>query len=366
MKSLSRLNAIIKKEVLQLSRDRLTFGMVFGLPIMQILLFGYAINTDVRNLKTAVADQANTHLSRQFVADLRATQVVKIVERVDTPVALEGLLRRGKISIGIVIPHDFDRRVVDNDRAAVHVLVDGSDPTIVGVANQLRSMPIRFDSMIREQKKQDLIEVRPYYNPERRTPVNIVPGLMGIILMMTMMLFTAVAIVRERERGNLELLINTPVSSAELMIGKVTPYIAIGLVQLAIILGFGQLLFDVPVRGSIVDLYVAGSAFIAANLALGLLISTATHTQFQAMQLTVFILMPSILLSGFMFPFDGMPVIAQYIGEILPTTHFIRLTRGIMLREAPIGELTSDLFFLIGFTLVAMTIAATRFSKSLD
>jgi ABC-2 type transport system permease protein len=366
MKSLSRLNAIIKKEVLQLSRDRLTFGMVFGLPIMQILLFGYAINTDVRNLKTAVADQANTHLSRQFVADLRATQVVKIVERVDTPVALEGLLRRGKISIGIVIPHDFDRRIVDNDRAAVHVLVDGSDPTIVGVANQLRSMPIRFDSMIREQKKQDLIEVRPYYNPERRTPVNIVPGLMGIILMMTMMLFTAVAIVRERERGNLELLINTPVSSAELMIGKVTPYIAIGLLQLAIILGFGQLLFDVPVRGSIFDLYLAGSAFIAANLALGLLISTATRTQFQAMQMTVFILMPSILLSGFMFPFDGMPIIAQYIGEILPTTHFIRLTRGIMLREASIGELTSDLFFLIGFTLVAMTIAATRFSKSLD
>ncbi len=366
MKSLSRLNAIIKKEVLQLSRDRLTFGMVFGLPIMQILLFGYAINTDVRNLKTAVADQANTHLSRQFVADLRATQVVKIIASVDTPVALEGLLRRGKISIGIVIPHDFDRRVVDNNRAAVHVLVDGSDPTILGVANQLRSMPVRFDSMIREQKKQDLIEVRPYYNPERRTPVNIVPGLMGIILMMTMMLFTAVAIVRERERGNLELLINTPVSSAELMIGKVTPYIAIGLLQLAIILGFGQLLFDVPVRGSIFDLYVAGSAFIAANLALGLLISTATKTQFQAMQMTIFILMPSILLSGFMFPFDGMPVIAQYIGEILPTTHFIRLTRGIMLREAPIGELTSDLFFLIGFTLVAMTIAATRFSKRLD
>jgi ABC-2 type transport system permease protein len=181
-----------------------------------------------------------------------------------------------------------------------------------------------------------------------------------------MMLFTAVAIVRERERGNLELLINTPLSSTELMVGKVAPYIVIGLVQLALILGVGQLLFDVPVRGSITDLYIAGSAFIAANLALGLLISTATHTQFQAMQMTVFILMPSILLSGFMFPFDGMPVVAQYIGEVLPTTHFIRLTRGIMLREAPIGELTPDLFYLIGFTLVAMTIAAMRFTKRLD
>ncbi|MCH9696331.1 MAG: ABC transporter permease [Gammaproteobacteria bacterium] len=363
---LSRLSAIIKKEVLQLGRDRLTFGMVFGLPIIQILLFGYAINTDVRNLNTALADQAGTHLSRQFVSELRASQVVDIIATAEDAAELEAMLRRGEISIGIMIPHDFDRRVVDQDRAAVHILVDGSDPTILGVANQLRFMPLRFDVSPLRQAKQELIEVRPYYNPERRTPVNIVPGLMGIILMMTMMLFTAVAIVRERERGNLEMLINTPLSSAELMIGKVAPYVVIGLLQLAIILGVGQLLFDVPIRGSVVDLYIAGCAFIAANLALGLLISTATHTQFQAMQMTVFILMPSILLSGFMFPFDGMPIIAQYIGEILPTTHFIRLTRGIMLREAPIGELTYDLFYLVGFTLVAMTVAATRFTKRLD
>jgi len=366
MKSASRLLAIIKKEVLQLGRDRLTFGMIFGLPIIQILLFGYAINTDVRDLKTAVANQANTHLSRQFVAELRETQVADIIATVDTPGALEDMLRRGEISIGVVIPPDFDRRVVDQTRAAVHLLVDGSDPTILGVANQLRSMPISFDSGARPTQDVSLFEVRPYYNPERRTPVNIVPGLMGIILMMTMMLFTAVAIVRERERGNLELLINTPLSSAELMVGKVAPYVLIGLFQLAIILGVGQLLFDVPVRGSILDLYIAGAAFIAANLALGLLISTATHTQFQAMQVTIFILMPSILLSGFMFPFDGMPVIAQKIGEALPTTHFIRLTRGIMLREAPLSELMSDFLFLIGFTLVAMTVAATRFTKRLD
>jgi len=366
MMSLSRLGAIIRKEVLQLSRDRLTFGMVFGLPIIQILLFGYAINTDVRNLKTAIANQADTHLSQQFVSELKASQVVSVVGVVETVEDLEHLLRRGEISLGVLVPSDFDRRVADMNRSAVHILVDGSDPTILGIANQLRSMPIAFDTTPAREQKQDLIEVRPYYNPERRTPVNIVPGLMGVILMMTMMLFTAVAIVRERERGNLELLINTPVSSAELMIGKVTPYIAIGLLQLAIILGVGQLLFDVPIRGSVADLYIAGSAFIAANLALGLLISTATHTQFQAMQMTVFILMPSILLSGFMFPFDGMPVVAQYIGEVLPTTHFIRLTRGIMLREAPIGELSSDFFYLVGFTMVAMTIAAMRFTKSLD
>ncbi len=366
MKSLSRLGAIVKKEVVQLSRDKLTFGMVFGLPIMQILLFGYAINTDVRNLKTAVANQAGTHLSRQFVSELRASQVTDIIATVATPSELEVLLRRGEISLGIFIPNDFDRRVADQNRAAVHIFVDGSDPTILSVANQLRAMPIRFDSAPTREQKHAQIEVRPYFNPERRTPVNIVPGLMGIILMMTMMLFTAVAIVRERERGNLELLINTPVTSAELMIGKVAPYVLIGLLQLALILGVGRLLFDVPIRGSVSDLYIAGSAFIAANLSLGLLISTMTHTQFQAMQVTVFILMPSILLSGFMFPFDGMPIVAQYIGEVLPTTHFIRLTRGIMLREAPIGELMPDFIYLVAFTAVAMSIAAMRFTKRLD
>ncbi|MEO1245156.1 MAG: ABC transporter permease [Pseudomonadota bacterium] len=366
MNSLSRLSAIVRKEVRQLSRDRLTFGMVVGLPIIQMLLFGFAINTDVRNLKTAVANEANTHLSREFIAHLGQSQVADIRYRVASPAELTELLRRGRISMGVHIPHDFDRRVVDSDRAAVQILVDGSDPTILGVANQLRSMPIGFDSALATPAAAAAVAVRPFYNPERRTPVNIVPGLMGIILTMTMMLFTAVAIVRERERGNLELLINTPVSSAELMIGKVIPYILIGMLQLALILGVGELLFDVPVRGSIVDLYLAASLFIAANLALGLLISTLVKTQFQAMQMTVFVLLPSILLSGFMFPFDGMPRFAQWLGELLPNTHFIRLTRGIMLREASIAELYPAVIALAVFTTVAMTLAASRFSKRLD
>ena len=366
MKSLSRLMAIIRKEVRQLRRDRLTFGMVVGLPMLQMLLFGYAINTDVRNLRAALSDQAATHLSRQFIQALRETQVVDIVGTADDATALEDLLRRGDISIGIVIPEDFDRRTLDSNRAAVQLLVDGSDPTILGVANQLRSMPVRFDSPRVDLSPPSNIEVRPYYNPERRMPVNIVPGLMGIILTMTMMLFTAVAIVRERERGNLELLINTPIRPAELMIGKIAPYIVIGLVQLALIVGIGILLFSVPVRGSIVDLYLAASLFIAASLALGLFVSTAVKTQFQAMQITVFYLMPSILLSGFMFPFDGMPALAQWIGEVLPTTHFIRLTRGIMLREAEISEMTGELIPLAIFAVVAITAAALRFSKRLD
>ncbi|MBT8100558.1 MAG: ABC transporter permease, partial [Gammaproteobacteria bacterium] len=297
MISLSRLYAVIKKEVRQLSRDRLTFGMIVGLPIVQILLFGYAINTDVRNLQTAVVDQAHTHLSRAFLANLSETQVVSIIASFATADELAAGLRTGDFSVGVFIPTDFDRRVSDPSRPAVQLMVDGSDPTILAVANQLTAMPLGFDLSTGVEATRN-IEVRPYFNPERRSPVNIVPGLMGIILTMTMMLFTAVAIVRERERGNLELLINTPVSSAELMIGKVLPYIVIGLIQLAIILCVGWLLFSVPVRGSIVDLYLAALLFIAANLALGLFISTAVNTQFQAMQLTIFILLPSILLSG--------------------------------------------------------------------
>ncbi len=365
MISLSRLMAITRKEVRQLRRDRLTFAMIFGMPMMQILLFGYAINTDVRHLKTAVADEANTHLSREFISQLEQTQIVDIRQRVSSAADLEALLRSGEISIGVAIPPDFDRRVIDRNRAAVQILVDGSDPTVLGVANQLRDIPISFDTG-RQQQEHPAIEVRPYFNPERRTPVNIVPGLMGIILMMTMMIFTAVAIVRERERGNLELLINTPVTSAELMIGKVVPYIAIGLLQLALILTIGDILFDVPVRGSVLDLYIAASFYIAANLALGLFVSTMVATQFQAMQATFFLMMPSILLSGFMFPFDGMPVVAQYLGEALPITHFIRLTRGIMLREATLGDMPGELIYLGVFSIVAMTAAAKRFSKRLD
>ena len=365
MKSLSRLMAVMRKEVRQMRRDRLTFAMIFGIPLMQILLFGYAINTDVRNLTTAVADEANTHLSREFVARLGATQVTHIEQRVATAAELELLLRGGDISIGIAIPSDFDRRVTDNTRAAAHILVDGSDPTIAGIADALRNIPIAFDTAERQQE-QPLIEVRPYYNPERRTPVNIIPGLIGVILTMTMLIFTAVAVVRERERGNLELLINTPVTSLELMVGKVIPYIAIGLVQLAVILAAGDLLFDVPVRGSVFELYVAAGLFIAANLALGLFVSTAVSTQFQAMQLTFFLLLPSILLSGFVFPFDGMPVAAQWLGEALPITHFIRLTRGIMLREAPLGDMPLDVLYLGAFALAAITAAALRFSKRLD
>lgn len=366
MNALIRVAAVMRKELRQLRRDRITFAMIVGIPIGQILLFGYAINMDVRNLTAAVADQAGTHLSHQFIAELRETQVLNIERAVATPEELEELLRAGEISVGIHIPPDFDRRVIDPQRPAAHVLVDGADPTILGVANQLATMPVTFDTWKARQQPVRSLEIRPYFNPERRTAVNIVPGLIGVILTLTMMLFTAVSIVRERERGNLELLINTPVSTAQLMVGKVVPYIAIGLLQLALIVGVGQLLFDVPIRGSMLQLYVAASAFIAANLALGLFVSTLAKTQFQAMQVTFFILLPSILLSGFVFPFAGMPKIARYLGEILPITHFIRLSRGIMLREASLSQLSEELLILVAFAAIALIAAILRFSRRLD
>jgi ABC-2 type transport system permease protein len=246
------------------------------------------------------------------------------------------------------------------------LLVDGADPTIVGVANQLTRMQVAFDSWKPPAEPASTLEIRPFYNPERRSAVYVVPGLIGMILTLTMMLFTAVAIVREREHGNLELLINTPVSTTELMVGKVAPYIVIGLVQLALIVAVGKILFDVPLRGSLLDLYLAASVFIAANLALGLFVSTIVKTQFQAIQATIFLLMPSILISGFVFPFDGMPRIIQYIGEVLPNTHLIRMTRGIMLRDASLADIANELLILAIFTVTAMTAAILRFSKRLD
>jgi ABC-2 type transport system permease protein len=363
---MSRLLAIMHKELLQLRRDRLTFGMIVGIPVMQMLLFGYAINTDVRNLTAGVANQSGSHLSRQLIAEVRETQVANIEYVVETPEELEQLLKRGEISIGIFLPHDFDRRSLDPHRSAAQLLVDGADPTILGVANQIRNLPIRFDTVVAAKESATTFEIRPYFNPERRSAVFVIPGLIGMILTLTMMLFTAVAVVREREHGNLELLINTPVSTTQLMVGKVVPYILIGLIQLALIMGVGWLLFAVPVNGSVFELYVAALVFIAANLALGLFVSTVVKTQFQAIQMTIFFLLPSILITGFVFPFEGMPRVIQIIGEALPNTHFIRLTRGIMLRGASLFELRYELVALGIFTLITMTAAVLRFSKRLD
>ncbi|HEY9198381.1 MAG TPA: ABC transporter permease [Gammaproteobacteria bacterium] len=366
MNCITRLLAIVHKEVRQLRRDRLTFGMIVGIPILQIILFGYAINTDVRHLRAAVADQAQTQLSRLLVQDAQATQVIDVVVRVATAQELDDYLRRGDIAVGLYIPPDFGNRLQNGTRPAAQLLVDGSDPVVLGAARRLAELPVRYHSMPAEPDRAAVFEIRSYYNPERRSAVYIVPALIGVILTMTMVLFTSVAIVRERERGNLEMLITTPVTSAELMIGKILPYILIGLVQVSIILALGVGLFKVPIAGDLIDIYLAALAFIAANLSMGLLISTQAGSQFQAMQMTFFFFLPSILLSGFMFPFDGMPVPAQKIAEILPLTHFVRLIRGIVLRGAEVGELSGEVLALGAFTLVTLTLAVLRFRKRLD
>jgi len=356
----ARILAVMSKELRQMRRDRLTLGMMIGIPTLQLILFGYAINPDVRHLPAATADQAQTAGSRALIEDLFASGVVRRVDAVRTPQELEVLMREGRISIGVVVPRDFERRRIDG-REAVQVIVDGSDTSVQATARQLSAIPLDGGSL-----KPAQISVLPLYNPERRAAVNIVPGLIGVILTMTMVMFTAMAIVRERERGNLELLITTPVSSAELMIGKVVPYIGVGLVQTSVVLLLGIGVFDVPVRGSLLDVYLAAMLLIVANLALGLLVSTKAKTQFQAMQMAFFLFLPSILLSGFMFPFDGMPRAAQWIAEVLPLTHFVRLIRGVMLRGADLSDLWPDALALIGFATVMMSLAIARFRKRLD
>ena len=363
--SLRRVYAVATKEVRQLLRDRITFGMIVGIPLLQVILFGYAINTDVRHLRAAVTDMAGTQLSRTLVAEAQASQVVDVVAVAPSAEALEKLLQDGRVSVGIYIPPDFDRRVAGGNRPAAQLMVDGSDPTLLGVAQGLTAMPLLTRDGP-QASRPTLFELRNYYNPERRSAVDIVPALIGVILTLTMVLFTAVAIVRERERGNLELLITTPVSTVELMAGKIGPYIVIGLIQVSIVLIMGSLLFSVPVVGSLPDLYLAALLFIAASLGLGLLISTLARTQFQAMQLTVFTFLPSILLSGFMFPFDGMPAFARWLGQLLPLTHFIRLVRGILLRGAGLSGLMPDVWPLLLFFALTMGLAVLKFRKRLD
>ena len=352
--------AVMVKELWQMARDRMTVAMMLGIPTLQLLLFGYAINLDVRNLPAAVADMADSGGSRALVQDLFATGVIQPVAGARTPQELQTLLRSGKIKIGILIPPDFERRRIEG-REAMQVIVDGSDTSVQATARQLAQMPLDGRSAPQGQ-----ISVLPLYNPERRSAVNVVPGLIGVILTMTLVMFTAMAIVRERERGNLELLITTPVSSGELMVGKVLPYIGVGLVQTTVVLLLGVWLFKVPINGSLWGVYGAAMLLIVANLTLGLLVSTAAKTQFQAMQMAFFLFLPSILLSGFMFPFDGMPKAAQWIAEVLPLTHFVRLIRGVILRGANLFELWPDVLALLAFTGVVMSLAILRFRKRLD
>lgn len=381
MKSLWRIRAILFKELAQLKRDRMTFGMIVMIPLIQLMLFGYAINTNIRHIPVGVVDQSNSGLSRILIQTIAATQVVRFTRHFSDVTQAEESIASDEIRAVLIIPADVGQRLVrhpavgfgqpqasdeDVSRAVGQWLVDGSDTIVAGAIKSLRSMPLAELLDKPANRNTPTFEITLLYNPEQRTVVNIVPGLVAIILTMTMIMFTSAAIVRERERGNLEMLIATPLRPIELMIGKIIPYIFIGVIQVSIILGLGVVLFNVPFNGGIVPLAVITFLFITASLVLGLVISTIARNQLQSMQMTVFILMPSILLSGFMFPYEGMPVAAQYIAECLPATHFVRLIRGVVLRDAGLMDLADDALWLAAFTLLGLLVASFRFKKQLD
>jgi len=364
MKWVERLFAVAAKEVRQLSRDRITIGLIVGLPAIQLLLFGYAINFDVRGVSTAVLDQSQTSLSRRLVGDLGATQVLGTIRQAGTERELRELMQKGDANVAIVIAPDLDRRIADGRRPVLQIVVDGSQPGLENVAAGLAAMPLlkRVGTPVAVRP----VEILTAYNPAKRTAVQIVPALCGVILTMTMMVFTSTAVVRERERGNLELLITTPVSTAELMAGKLLPYVGIGLIQTTLILVLGYWLFGVVVEGSLLDLYLGALLFIAASLSIGLLISTIAQTQFQAIQMSLVAMLPSILMSGFMFPFEGMPKAAQWIAQVLPLTHFNEIIRGVVLRGAALADMHQELLKLLVILAVTLTLAMARFHKRLD
>lgn len=364
--TLLRLFAVFRKELRQLSRDKLTFAMIIGIPTLQLLLFGFAINMDIRHLPAAVMDEANTWRSRELIAELASSQVLEFSHRVASPQQIDDLLRTGKIEAAVVIPADFENRLETGDRAVWQVMVDGADQSVQAAARQLAAFPLESLRGSSRGPAVRPVEIVNFYNPERRAQINTVPGLIGVILTMTMTIFTGMAIVRERERGNMEMLIATPLSPLELTVGKVLPYVFIGLVQVTLILLLGWYVFQVPVRGSLLDVYLAASIYIIATLCLGIFISTLARTQFQAMQMAFFLFLPQILLSGFMFPYDGMPRAAQWIAEIFPLTHFLRLIRGVMLRGANLAELWQEIAALLVLIVAILAVAARRFRKSLD
>ncbi|WP_260260697.1 ABC transporter permease [Vibrio intestinalis] len=365
IRSIARMKAIMIKEIRQLSRDRITFGMVVMIPLIQLLLFGFAINTDVRDIPVAVVDQSQSAAGRVITESVRVTQVVEITHRFATAQQAEQAIQQGEVRAALILPKDLTQRMVQGDVLGQWI-VDGSDTMISSAIMSLQNMPLTdFDFEIKPSTHKTF-EVALFYNPSQRSAVNIVPGLLGVILTMTMILFTSAAIVRERERGNLELLITTPIHSFELMVAKIIPYIFVGLIQVAIILGLGHFIFGVPINGALSQILLGTLLFIAASLTLGLVISTVASTQLQAMQMTVFILLPSILLSGFMFPYEGMPIVAQWIAEALPATHFMRLIRGIVLRGADLIDLWRDTAWLAAFTVLGLLVASKRFKKSLD
>jgi ABC-2 type transport system permease protein len=370
-----RLWAVVLKEFIQMRRDRVTFGMMVGIPLLQLTLFGFAINSDPRHLPTAlrIADQGQ--FARTLVAALRQSGYFKITAEAATEDEAQRLLQLGDVQFVINIPEDFTRRLLRGERPTVLLEADASDPAATGPAlGAARTLAATiFDrdltgplARLRGEPGPVDFQIHAHYNPENITQYNVVPGLMGVVLTMTMVVITALAITRERERGTMENLLATPVRPFEVMVGKILPYIVVGYVQVTLILIAARFLFHVPMVGSIALVYAVAFLFIAANLAMGITFSTLAKNQLQAVQMAFFFFLPSILLSGFMFPFRGMPNWAQWVGSCLPLTHFLRIVRGILLKGNGPAEISPQLWPLLLFLAVAMAIGVKRYRQTLD
>jgi ABC-2 type transport system permease protein len=373
--SFHRLRGIIVKEFTQMRRDRLTFAMMLGIPLLQLTLFGYAINADPRHLPAAVLLADRGPQGRTVLAAMQNSTYFDFVRQVQTEAEGRDLLARGQVQFVINIPENFSRDLLRGDRPAILVEADATDPAATG--NALGSLGAVINNALLNDLKGPLaplkatdgpidLRIHALYNPEVVTQYNIVPGLMGVILTMTMIMITGLAITRERERGTMENLLSMPTRPSEVLIGKIVPYIIVGYIQVGVILVASYFLFHVPIEGSILLLLLVALVFIAANLALGITFSTIAKNQLQAVQMTFFVFLPSILLSGFMFPFRGMPQWAQLIGEIFPLTHFLRIVRGILLKGNTVGDVSLQLWQIALFAFIALTIGIKRYRQTLD
>ena len=373
--SLHRFWAVVLKEFIQMRRDRLTFGMMVGIPLMQLMLFGFAINSDPKHLATGVLNADQGPFGRSIVAALQHSDYFAFDHEVRTEAEGRRLLELGSVQFIVNIPRDFSRQLVRGEQPTLLIEADATDPGATGSA--LGALQGAVSSALVRDLKGPLsglqasagpvdIRIHRLYNPEVITQYNIVPGLMGVVLTMTMVIITALAITRERERGTMENLLATPARPFEVMTGKILPYIVVGYVQLSLILVAARYLFAVPMVGSVVLLYVVAFVFIAANLAVGITFSTVAKNQLQAMQMAFFFFLPSILLSGFMFPFRGMPDWAQNLGSVLPLTHFLRIVRGILLKGNGPLEILPHLWPMLLFLTVALMIGVKRYRQTLD
>jgi ABC-2 type transport system permease protein len=366
-----RTYAMLVKEFIQLRRDRVTFAMILVLPVMQLLLFGYAINTTPRNLPTAVLLQESSDVGRSILAALKNTRYFNITHQLEDAAEFDRVIRSGQVLFAIEIPANFERALRRGDMPALLVAADATDPvasgSALGALSRIVQTALVHDYALPQQEPA-LFEIRSHarYNPAGDSALNIVPGLVGVILTMTMLIFTALSVTREIERGTMETLLAMPIKPVEIMIGKITPYVIVGFIQAALIIAFGALLFGVPVIGSLALLAILSTLFIATNLSIGYTFSTVAQNQLQAVQMTFMFFLPNILLSGFMFPFAGMPAWAQWIGEALPLTHYLRIVRAIMLKGATFAELHYDTLMMFVLMIGAMFVALRRFRTTLD